>query len=54
MTNLRHNFNALDDKQSKKREAPFSLRLSFEERAALRKAAGGVPLGAYIKAILFD
>lgn len=38
----------------KKREAPFSLRLSFEEKALLRAAANGVPLGAYIKAKLFD
>jgi len=38
----------------KPREAPFSLRLSFEEKALLRAAANGVPLGAYIKAKLFD
>ncbi|MEM7781655.1 MAG: hypothetical protein AAF697_14820 [Pseudomonadota bacterium] len=37
----------------KKREAPFSLRLSFEERSKLQTAANGVPLGAYIKTILF-
>lgn len=37
-----------------KREAPFSLRLSFEEKAALKKMAAGEPLGAYIKAVLFD
>lgn len=35
-----------------KREAPFSLRLSFEERAALKKMAAGAPMGAYIKAVL--
>ena len=28
---------------------PFSLRLSFEDRAALEKAAAGMPLGAYIR-----
>ncbi|UWQ83128.1 hypothetical protein [Leisingera caerulea] len=33
---------------------PFSLRLTFEERAALEKAANGTPLGAYIRARLFD
>ncbi|MBO9462480.1 hypothetical protein [Labrenzia sp. R5_0] len=33
---------------------PFSLRLTFEERAKLDAAANGVPLGAYIRAILFD
>jgi hypothetical protein len=37
----------------KKREAPFSLRLTFEERAKLEEAANGIPLGAYIKAVLF-
>jgi len=40
--------------RKKPREAPFSLRLSFEEKALLRAAANGVPLGAYIKAKLFD
>jgi hypothetical protein len=29
--------------------APFSLRLTFEERAALEQAAGDMPLGAYIR-----
>jgi hypothetical protein len=38
---------------AKKREAPFSLRLTFEERAALEAAAGDLPLGTYIKAVLF-
>jgi hypothetical protein len=37
-----------------KREAPFSLRLSFEERARLEASANGLPLGAYIKAVLFE
>ncbi|MEL6549709.1 MAG: hypothetical protein AAFQ54_05610 [Pseudomonadota bacterium] len=32
---------------------PFSLRLTFEERAKLEDAANGVPLGAYIMAVLF-
>jgi hypothetical protein len=36
-----------------KREAPFSLRLTFEERAQLEAAANGVPLGTYIKAVMF-
>jgi hypothetical protein len=52
MTNLHHNFNDLAKKKTK-REAPFSLRLTFEERAALEAAAGDMPLGAYIKAVLF-
>lgn len=29
--------------------APFSLRLTFEERATLEAAAGDVPLGSYIR-----
>ncbi|MCB1468133.1 MAG: hypothetical protein KDK08_13545 [Rhizobiaceae bacterium] len=40
--------------KKKKREAPFSLRFSFEQMAQLQAAANGVPLGAYIKAKLFD
>jgi hypothetical protein len=36
-----------------KREAPFSLRLTFEERAELEAQAGGMPLAAYIKSLLF-
>jgi hypothetical protein len=32
---------------------PFSLRLTFEERAKLEEAANGVPLGACIRAVLF-
>jgi len=36
-----------------RRPAPFSLRLSFEERTRLRKAAGDIPVAAYIKALLF-
>jgi hypothetical protein len=37
----------------KKREAPFSLRLSFEERSRLKAAAGDMPVAAYIKSLLF-
>ena len=36
-----------------KRDAPFSLRLSADEKARLKSAAGNLPLGAYIKARLF-
>lgn len=57
MTYSNNKFNKLASpsiKVEKKREAPFSLRLSFEEKALLRAAANGVPLGAYIKAKLFD
>lgn len=37
-----------------KRPAPFSLRLTFEERARLEKAASGISLSAYIKWRIFD
>lgn len=37
-----------------KRQAPFSLRLTVIERAELTEKADGEPLGAYIKARLFD
>lgn len=53
MTKSHHNFNDIAKGGRKKREAPFSLRLTFEERAKLEAAANGVPLGAYIKAVLF-
>lgn len=36
-----------------KRAPPFSLRLTFEERTALEKAAGDLPVAAYIKSVLF-
>ncbi|MTD94375.1 hypothetical protein GIW81_08515 [Hyphomicrobium sp. xq] len=32
---------------------PFSLRLSAEERQALARRAGGMPLGAYVRRFLF-
>ncbi len=51
MTKSHHNFNKIS---KGKTPAPFSLRLTFEERALLEEAANGVPLGAYIKARLFD
>ena len=50
MTHSRRDFNKLS---KGKTAAPFSLRLTFEERAKLEEAANGVPLGAYIKAKLF-
>ncbi|QLH40624.1 MAG: hypothetical protein HWD60_19135 [Defluviicoccus sp.] len=34
---------------SNKHPAPFSLRLTPEERGRLEKQAGGMPLGAYIR-----
>jgi len=40
--------------QQQKTPPPFSIRFTFEERAALDKAAAGAPLGAYIRQQLFD
>lgn len=47
-----HNFNeiAADTAAEKaKYPPPFSLRLTYEERAILEAEAGGKPLGAYIR-----
>ena len=52
MTNSHHDFSKVA--KSKKTPPPFSLRLTFEERAKLEEAAKGVPLGAYIRARLID
>lgn len=38
--------------ERRKRAAPFSLRLSAEERARLASEAAGAPLGGYIRAKL--
>ena len=38
----------------KKKLPPFSLRLTFEERARLEELAGSEPLGSYIKREVFD
>ena len=37
----------------KSASAPFSLRLTTEERATLERAAAGMPLGVFIRAKLF-
>jgi hypothetical protein len=39
--------------EKRRRPAPFSLRLSFEERQKLEKQAAGVSLAAYVKDCLF-
>lgn len=39
--------------KNSKLPTPFSLRLTFEERAALEQSAGNRPLGAYIRSKLF-
>ena len=38
---------------SGRRVAPFSLRLTFEERVRLERQAGSMPLSAYIKSVIF-
>jgi hypothetical protein len=68
MTNIRINFNGLADwrlpdaqdpvkapaaTQTSKKPTPFSLRLSFDERARLEQDASGMALGAYIRERLF-
>ncbi len=40
--------------KNSKLPTPFSLRLTFEERAALEQSAGNRPLGAYIRSKLFS
>ena len=39
--------------RKKNRPAPFSLRLTAEERARLERSAAGTPLGVFIRAKLF-
>ncbi len=41
-------------KSERRSPPPFSLRLTFEERARLEREAGDMPLGAYIRSRLFD
>ena len=55
MTNLRHKFNEIATKKSgsARYPAPFSLRLTHEERARLLADAGHKPMGAYIRERLF-
>lgn len=50
MSTSNNNFNQL---AKAKTPPPFSLRFTFDERAKLEEAANGVPLGSYIKAVLF-
>lgn len=45
--------NAAHPRKGQARLAPFSLRLTVEERARLEAAAGTLPLGTYIKSRLF-
>ena len=41
------------NRKKKEKPAPFSLRLTFEERAKLEQEAGNKPLGAHIRSKLF-
>jgi len=43
----------MDKKSYGKREAPFSLRLTCEERTWLEQQSAGMPMGAFIKSRLF-
>jgi hypothetical protein len=58
MTKLSHKFNNIDsnaplEKPISGKPTPFSLRLSFDERARLEQDAAGMSLGAYIRDRLF-
>lgn len=53
MTSPRHDFNKAAGKKAAKYPPPFSLRLTFEERARLEREAAGMSLGAYIREKLF-
>ncbi|WP_336066764.1 hypothetical protein [Nitratireductor rhodophyticola] len=52
MTTLRHEFHQQADKQAKY-PSPFSLRLTYAEKAQLLAEAGRKPLGVYIRERLF-
>lgn len=55
MTNSRHEFNAIAKTEAKKADypPPFSLRLTYEERARLDAERGSKTLAAYIRERLF-
>ncbi len=53
MKNPTNDFNTLANKKVEKHHAPFSLRLSFDERGILEHDAAGQALGAYIRERLF-
>ncbi len=48
-----NDFNTLANQKATKNPAPFSLRLSFDERGILENDAAGMALGAYIRERLF-
>ena len=49
MNNSDNKFNEIAGKKASKYPPPFSLRLTFEERAMLDRASAGMSLGAYIR-----
>ena len=55
MTHSRHEFNNIAKAEAKKADypPPFSLRLTYEERARLDVERGGMTLAAYIRERLF-
>jgi len=53
MTILGNEFNKLARPAKAKALPPFSIRLTFEERATLENAAAGMPLGAFVRERLF-
>ena len=54
MSTSDRNNRGLGTSQRGKKPPPFSLRLTFEERARLEELAGNEPLGSYIKRKVFD
>ncbi len=52
MSTLDSQYNKLS--KGTKKQPPFSLRLTFEERARLEELAGDEPLGRYIRRKVFD
>jgi hypothetical protein len=53
MKHPKNDFNTLANQKPSKGPAPFSLRLSFDERGILEHDAAGMALGAYIRDRLF-
>lgn len=54
MNTSENNTNRLGGSKGSKKLPPFSLRLTFEERARLEELAGDEPLGSYIKRKVFN
>ncbi|WP_380996985.1 plasmid mobilization relaxosome protein MobC [Sedimentitalea sp. HM32M-2] len=54
MSTSDRNNRGLGTSQRSKKQPPFSLRLTFEERARLEELAGNEPLGSYFKRKVFD